>query len=361
MIRVFVFLLLGFRISPIVVALVVVRQPQWSSNKRTTRMMSTTPRLFVTKPNRVEETNSDDVQRPTVSILESHQQQKALLRETLEKARYVMNGITSLQDDDTTNPEPSTSTHDDARMRMMMITIKDLFHRQQWVKVAPSSIPSAGRGLFAECDIPVGTMIGLYPVHGLGIDFGDSSLLLGMDPTDQEYFDSDEATNAYQHYVIGSRPLGGLVEKATALLGTDATIYLNANPNKEVVIPWTGHLVNDGAVVHENNEDSIVEYYRRSRQAKNCVCVPFGPSPFMAAVTTRDVAQGEEFFTSYGCSYWIEQLGDGGEEISEVTAQIQAEVQETAKDLFRIYQLVQTKYAKESSAFQSMFSALKVG
>jgi hypothetical protein len=62
-----------------------------------------------------------------------------------------------------------------------------------------------------------GTIISLYPVHGLGVNFGESSICVGFNSFDQEHFsahndddgddDSDSHKSNYIHYLMGNRPL----------------------------------------------------------------------------------------------------------------------------------------------------------
>jgi hypothetical protein len=222
------------------------------------------------------------------------------------------------------------------------------------VTVSQSSVPGAGMGLFAQEDIKAGTIISLYPVHGLGVDFGDSSMVMGLDPSDQDYFDNNPKDD-YLLYLIGSRPLGKTTNMADVF--GDAPLFVDANPSRGPTnTHWLSNYINDGAIVGTNTEQGIVDYYQLSRELKNCVLVPFGPSPIMASITTQDVSKGQELFTTYGCSYWIQYIGDGNEEMVDVTEQIQAGVQQTAQDLFQTFRTAQTKYAKEAIAFQRAFT-----
>lgn len=166
------------------------------------------------------------------------------------------------------------------------------------VTVSQSSIPGAGMGLFAQEDIEAGTIISLYPVHGLGVDFGESSMVVGLDQRDQDYFDNNPKDD-YLLYLIGSRPLGKTTNMADVF--GDAPLFVDANPTRGPTTPhWLSNYINDGACVGTNTEQGIVDYYQLSRELKNCVLVPFGPSPIIASITTRDVSKGQELFTTYG-------------------------------------------------------------
>ena len=106
------------------------------------------------------------------------------------------------------------------------------------------------------------------------------------------------------------------------------------NPNRDIVDAWVSQMINDGATVQSNTEDGDLEYYEATKFAKNCIHIPFGPSPIMATVTTRKVKKGQEFFTTYGATYWLGVLLDiHGEDGVGITPKVQAQVKETAVDL----------------------------
>jgi hypothetical protein len=229
------------------------------------------------------------------------------------------------------------------------------------VAVAESSIVGAGMGLFAQRDIPGGTIIAFYPVHGMGMDLSndeeseDFSIFIGLDPTDQQYFDLTSNDDYLQEYlVIGSRTLG---TAGLAQVVSDISLLIDINPNRECNPPWISHFINDGATLKDNSEQGIMEYNQQSHEAKNCVhAVPFGPSPIMASVTTRDVKEGEELFSSYGGSYWVQYLGDGTEEIANVDEEIRKMAQDSkSEDFLQCLRSAHVRYAKEASALHIAF------
>jgi hypothetical protein len=136
-------------------------------------------------------------------------------------------------------------------------------------------------------------------------------------------------------------------------------LFVNVNMDRPDVPTWLGHRVNDGAVVESNTEAGVLDYYEKSRQAKNCVPVPFGPSPVLATVTTCQVKKGDEIFTSYGCSYWLEAIWPG-EESTDITEDIQFQVRETARDLFTGMQGVRANHGKEWTALEASFAKMLV-
>lgn len=126
-------------------------------------------------------------------------------------------------------------------------------------------------------------------------------------------------------------------------------------------------------MVTENSERGVLQYYEKTRRNKNCVNVPFGPSPILATVTTKKVKKGEELFTTYGVSYWLEQMLSSSENnninviaegeaeaeiITDITEPIQVEVKRTAQDLFNTMKDIQVVYEKEGAQLQSLFEKL---
>ena len=226
---------------------------------------------------------------------------------------------------------------------------------QKVVSCGESSIPGAGKGLFAKKNIKKGTLIGFYPVHGLGVEFEDgSSVCCGMTSEDQSYFDESEDLNSnYIQYLLGSRQIG------SADFGEDTQLFVDVNPSRvEPSGCWNGHLVNDGATLSENSEQGMLDYYTSSQRCKNCVHIPFGPSPLLAVVTTRKVKKGEELFTTYGCLYWLETILKPGEECADATDAVQLKARETAQDILTAMKSAQTMYSNQQIDIQESFAKL---
>ena len=222
------------------------------------------------------------------------------------------------------------------------------------VTIQESTIPGAGNGLFAATDLAPGVIVGFYPTHCLGVAMERSSPYVTLDSDNQEYFNNDQQSN-YMQFIVGSRPL----------LGTDITklfegnpIFVDTNPNQPIIPGWVGHLVNDGAVVRENTETGLLQYYTESNRRNNCVNIPFGPSPIVATVTTRALSKGDELLTSYGCLYWLQALLQPEEEPTDITDNVVAQSKETAKLLLSTMQKASITYKKQVTDLMVAFESL---
>mmetsp|Transcript_8402 Transcript_8402/g.20661 ORF Transcript_8402/g.20661 Transcript_8402/m.20661 type:complete len:317 (+) Transcript_8402:93-1043(+) len=226
---------------------------------------------------------------------------------------------------------------------------------QKVVAMGESSIQGAGKGLFATKNIKKGTLIGFYPVHGIGAEFEDGSYVsCGITPEDQSHFDGiKDLKSNYIQYLIGSRKLGG------ADFGEDTQLFVDVNPGRaDISGCWNGHLVNDGATMSENTEQGMLDYYTASQKCKNCVHIPFGPSPLIAVVTTNKVKKGDELFTTYGCLYWLESIIQPGEECADATEAVQLKARETAQDILTAMRGAQTMYKNQQTEIEESFAKL---
>lgn len=279
--------------------------------------------------------------RPTPSVLCASSSQDvdtvaAVLHEGLEKMERVMTSAFF---------ESSTS-------------LKSLYTQcGKTIEIKESFIPDAGLGLFARKNIKANTIISFYPAHALGVDVEEGEGFIS-NASDQEYFQSHPSfKSSYLHCTdqpIFKRP--SLLQQAGL---EDVPLYLDVNPNRPIVGAWVSQMINDGATVQSNTEAGVLDYYQATKLAKNCIHIPFGPSPIMATVTTRKVKKGEEFLTSYGATYWLGVLLDvHGEEGVGVTPKVQARIQETAVDLTKSMESASLIYANQLEALQAEFEKL---
>lgn len=220
------------------------------------------------------------------------------------------------------------------------------------IEVKESTIPGAGLGLFAKKAMKANTIISFYPAHALGVD-GDLTGFKSLSEADLKYF-SENPSNKSSYLHCTDQPI---FERKSLLSDlVDEPLYLDVNPQREIVDGWVSQMINDGATVTENSEDGVLKYYQSSKKAKNCIHIPFGPSPIMATVATKKIKKGEELFTSYGGTYWLGVWLDiHGEEGIGITNEIQKEIKETATDLLKSMKGVSVVYSNQLEALQEAF------
>jgi len=254
------------------------------------------------------------------------------------------------------------------------------------VRVGPSSIDGAGMGVFARQNIKAGTIVGFFPLHALGVDFDfaddndknddeSSVMCLAANKEDQAYFDNrrgssnDEEPN-YVHYLIGSRKIGSADFESTSKL------FLDVRPGLALGDAWISHFINDGATVRTNTEQGMLDYYKLSRNRKNCVNIPFASAPLIATITTQKVKKNQELFTTYGCLYWAATAADdadaaaaaaaaseqpnhnNGDDVDVVTEQVLLEAKATAQDIFVAMQSARVTYARQQQELEQRFAEL---
>ena len=226
------------------------------------------------------------------------------------------------------------------------------------IAVKDSSIKGAGKGLFATKNIQRGSIVSFYPAHSLGVELGENQIWVSTNDSDKEYF-ANHPPGCYLHVTdqkIFARP--SILANISPGL-KDVPIYLDVNPNREVDPLWVSQYINDGAIVTSNDEMGVSQYYEQSKRKKNCIHVPFGPSPMMATVATRKIKKGEELFTSYGCVYWLgvlysDQEGNG----PDLTGQIQQQIKESALDLFEVMKSVSTTHGNQIEELKRVYDEL---
>ena len=240
--------------------------------------------------------------------------------------------------------------------------------RLRSVEVKESSIAGAGLGLFAKEKMKAGTIIGFYPAHMIGINVGESIEKVSIDSgTGQIKYESKESEDSsysystdqsYLIHILGNRKL--MKTDIQQDLGGE-TIFIDVDLGQQEQPGFISHRINDGATVTTNNQEGVLEYYQASRRAKNCVLIPFGPSPLLAAVTTKKVNKGDELFTTYGCSYWLEALlketGEA-EETNTNTELIMLEAKGVAMDILKGTRDAAVTHAREAGELQTIFDAL---
>ena len=232
------------------------------------------------------------------------------------------------------------------------------------VEPKQSTIPNAGRGLFATVDIPAGQVVSFYPVHTLGVTVDGSvnySVTLekngeeqAADGTDDDANDNNVANSAYTLNLLGQRPVAGVnLEK----YHEDIRSFADVKTSRPIIKGWMAHFINDGAIVTKENDTM---YYENSLSAQNCVIAPFGPAPVLVAVTTKSVNKGEELFASYGYSYWANAIIPDIS-VADIMAQKSPEILNQEKrayeDLYKTFDKLNEMYEEESDSLEAAFDA----
>jgi hypothetical protein len=213
------------------------------------------------------------------------------------------------------------------------------------VEIQPSLVDGAGMGMFARQNIQQGTIISFYPVHAIGVDFGDSSVCIASNDVSQDYFsdrDSNAAQNTnnnsndcnYQQYLIGSRPLAGY---CVAELFDGDNLFVDVDPNQ------VDNLVGKAIM------STMLRSSRPQERKESCSTIkdrgegriactfPLAHVPFWQ-LSQRVKSKREELFTTYGGSYWLEVLVSDAE--IDVTDAIRQESLTVAKDIFTSMQAI---------------------
>lgn len=249
---------------------------------------------------------------------------------------------------------------------------------------ASACIPGAGRGLFASKPLEAGQIISFYPIHAFGIQLdggpedGSSQMIMqSLDKNDQSYFQSEEGSKGIyrlslpmDYQILAS----DLELMTTSVFGQAPWLVVDINPNRPLVSGWMAHLINDGAKLKENSQQSILEYYEASLERHNCRLIPWGPTPMAAAVTTKPIDKGQELFTCYQDTYWLTtSLGIQNPTIPSPTtfswqtllggngnadADIQQHVDWLSNDLDKASAGAKAKYQAELDSLQSTWNDL---
>lgn len=189
----------------------------------------------------------------------------------------------------------------------------------------------------------------------------DLSMFLAGNDKDREYFAKNPHGNSpYLHATdqpLFQRPslLSPLFDEEKKEMPPPLYLDVNPNRNDELDGAWTSHYINDGASMlgcGSIKETDIEQYYLRSTKAKNCIHIPFGPSPTLATITTKKVKKGEELFTSYGVVYWIGAMEDSSATTPSMTEKIHSQIVESARDLQTAMEGCRIAYETEMMDFE---------
>lgn len=221
------------------------------------------------------------------------------------------------------------------------------------VQVQKSSIH--GMGLVATRNIKQGSLLCLYPAHAIGSE-QDGFVWESSDDNQNAYF-QNHAPSLSSFILCTDQPFFS----RTSLLQTDDSLYIDVNPTIMDLksTAWVSHFINDGSTVQNLSEEGILEYYQRSNAARNCIHIPFGPSPVLATIATRKIKKGDELLTTYGSLYWLGESRSmsGGEPVVDWTKvpSVKLEMQASALSLQTAVKGVDQVYASEIKLLSEFF------
>lgn len=152
------------------------------------------------------------------------------------------------------------------------------------VRIGPSTIEGAGRGLFATMDCQPGDLLTCYPGDVLLHKTG----LTGL----PEYLKQDDQRLRLllKSYCVG-------VTDDYAIMGL---------PERDDNVAYAGHFINDGVTKPPTCEAELEDYMKESQAVENCDFLPL-ENLHMVALANRHIKKGDEIFTFYGPVYWMDQ------------------------------------------------------
>ena len=154
-----------------------------------------------------------------------------------------------------------------------------------------------GTGLFATKDLEMGTLVTLYRPD-LTVD-DDTGKALMIDEADASYFQDfqkAQAPGSRQYFVF---PPG---VKTSAIPEPCPRFWVAANPAKEAVPGFLGHLANDGASCADDSD--VERYLAESAEKANACLVPLC-IPLMGLVLAKEVQKDDELLVTYGYDAWL--------------------------------------------------------
>lgn len=189
------------------------------------------------------------------------------------------------------------STNDNPNFDLFGTCLKNINLAHSKIEIKPS--PIHGNGLFVTADIPVNSIVTLYPYHA--------------------YWFRDQLYCSKQHEDFSPD-----IEKYQALYGfqDQSKIFgeyvLIGNPQNLSSTNFLGHMLNDGCgnpfAGISNHEildthlfkNLMIQYDLVSQTENNCRFGTHASYPVAYIITTRDIKAGEELKISYSANYWFD-------------------------------------------------------
>jgi hypothetical protein len=164
------------------------------------------------------------------------------------------------------------------------------------VRIGPSTVCD-GKGLFATEALKRGQFLGFYPLHAVGA-VGRNGTHRWTWLGDRSHFDAAARDPSLHHF-------GQNLNHPS--LRWPGQIFIDVNPHRPLIPGWLGHIINDCNVCLNGDHNELRRYFSVCLERVNCFCVPLGPPPVMAYVTSAPVAKGDELLTSYFPAFWLPQ------------------------------------------------------
>jgi hypothetical protein len=185
-------------------------------------------------------------------------------------------------------------------------------------RIGPSTIPGAGRGLFAVRDIAKGEITTCYPGDSLLYEYEDEEtdelVIWGTHVDTADIWDDDAIFEGIVDDDTGCLETSPLTDYILAVGDTPYSIM--GLPVLDTDPAYYGHFANDGAGHFFANqeggegvgiEEGIANYVLESIDLSNAMHKALEDC-HMVTVATRDITEGEEIFVTYGPDYWMEHI-----------------------------------------------------
>jgi len=239
------------------------------------------------------------------------------LRGTLRRLRADLRTDTKLRESEapTSRADRNLSPDELARETLLSTRIPNLALCH--TRVGPSTIPGAGRGLFATHNVAKGDLITCYPGDALlytppGEDEDgegmDEIVIWGEHVDEVDCWDEDAVFDgSVEGEEGGGRPLTDYAIEVCELYTVLALPVLDNDP------AYAGHYANDGAghfaidsgAMSVGVEEGIAAYVHESIELANAQNRVLEDS-HMVTIATRDITKGEEILVTYGMDFWME-------------------------------------------------------
>ncbi len=252
--------------------------------------------------------------RTCISVISSSEEGSVMTMESLRDIlhRRQADLLDEINTDDETE---DSSSHDDTsktkvQEALLSTRLSDLCCLNN-TRVDTSTIPNAGRGLFATRSLQKDEVITCYPGDAVLIskpeddEWVEETVIWGshVDPSkrweEDDVFDGNEEQDPLTHYACA-------ISDTYSVLGLPT---LDANP------AYSGHFANDPgghlalgqADPTQGVEEGIASYVIESMDLSNAMHKEVD-GLHMATVAIKDIRAGEEIMVTYGPDYWIDYI-----------------------------------------------------